>query len=268
MGSMKRAQPSVNHLIGDDDRQESSSKPRFVTPNGTIITAQKVSTASLPCEVVSLGDGVVTWFRRKDFHLLTVGHGVYSSDERFYVQGPMRSTQAQDWALQIRFVQERDAGLYECQLSTHPPSSLFIELVVVEARAEIEGGPEKYVKSGSRLKLTCHIRENSVAPDFVFWYHDARMINYEGAHGVTVHGDATSSTLIIDKAQSLHSGNYSCAPSNIRPSSVIVHILNGEKPAAMQHSGGAALHWYSVPFLFIVECVFLLSAAGSLEELL
>ncbi|KAK4028886.1 hypothetical protein OUZ56_021905 [Daphnia magna] len=35
----------------------------------------------------------VTWFRRKDFHLLTVGHAVYSSDERFHVQGPMRSTQ-------------------------------------------------------------------------------------------------------------------------------------------------------------------------------
>jgi len=265
-GSVKRSQPLVNRLIGDEDQQESPSKAHFITPNGTIITAQQVSTASLPCEVLSLGDGVVTWFRRKDFHLLTVGHAVYSSDERFLVQAPMRSTQAQDWALQIRFVQERDAGLYECQLSTHPPSSLFVELIVVEARAEIEGGPEKYVKSGSRLKLTCHIRQNSVVPDFVFWYHDGRMISYEGAQGVTVLGDATSSTLIIERAQSSNSGNYSCAPSNIHPSSVVVHILNGEKPAAMQHSGGAALHWYSIPLLFIVECVFLLSAAGSLEE--
>lgn len=33
---------------------------RFLTPNGTLITAQRGSTASLPCEVVSLGDGVVS----------------------------------------------------------------------------------------------------------------------------------------------------------------------------------------------------------------
>ena len=37
----------------------------------------------------------------------------------------------------------------------------------------------------------------------------------------------------------------------------------GEKPAAMQHSGSAALHWYSVTLIFIVECAFLLSG-GSL----
>ncbi|XP_046464037.1 protein turtle-like isoform X1 [Daphnia pulex] len=240
---------------------------RFLTPNGTLITAQRGTPASLPCEVVSLGDGVVTWFRRKDFHLLTVGHAVYSSDERFHVQGPMRSTQTQDWALQIRFVQERDSGLYECQLSTHPPSSLFVELVVVEAHAEIDGGPEKYVKSGSTLKLTCHLRQSSVTPDFVFWYQDERMINYEGAAGVKVISDAASSTLIIERAQSVHSGNYSCVPYNVNPSSVIVHILNGEKPAAMQHSS-AALHWYSVSVIFIVECVFLKlnGVAGSLQE--
>ena len=99
--------------------------------------------------------------------------------------------------------------------------------ILIEARAELEGGPEKYVKSGSTLKLTCHIRQSSVAPDFVFWYHDGRMINYEGALGVSVQGDATSSTLIVGKAHSLHSGNYSCVPSNVRPASVLVHILHG-----------------------------------------
>lgn len=105
---------------------------------------------------------------------------------------------------------------------------IFSHFPVAEAHAEIDGGPEKYVKSGSTLRLTCHLRQSSVTPDFVFWYQDERMINYEGAPGVKVMSDAASSTLVIERAQSVHSGNYSCVPYNVNPSSVVVHILNGE----------------------------------------
>lgn len=37
----------------------------------------------------------------------------------------------QDWTLQVKFVQLRDAGVYECQVSTHPPTSIFLHLHVV-----------------------------------------------------------------------------------------------------------------------------------------
>lgn len=36
-----------------------------------------------------------------------------------------------DWPLKIKYVQLRDAGNYECQISTHPPISIFIQLNVV-----------------------------------------------------------------------------------------------------------------------------------------
>lgn len=69
----------------------------------------------------------VSWIRREDYHLLTVGLATYSSDARFLVE---HVRHLQNWGLQIKFVQFRDAGMYECQVSTHPPTSIFVNLVV------------------------------------------------------------------------------------------------------------------------------------------
>lgn len=37
----------------------------------------------------------------------------------------------QNWGLQIHKVLKTDAGMYECQVSTHPPTSIFVELKVI-----------------------------------------------------------------------------------------------------------------------------------------
>uniref|UniRef100_A0A182IW03 Ig-like domain-containing protein n=2 Tax=Anopheles TaxID=7164 RepID=A0A182IW03_ANOAO len=101
---------------------------QFGTENYTTVTSQIGSTAHVPCRIHHIGEGVVSWIRRKDYHLLTVGLTTYSSDERFSATHLQNS---EDWTLQIKFVQDRDAGLYECQVSTHPPTSIFLELKVV-----------------------------------------------------------------------------------------------------------------------------------------
>lgn len=59
--------------------------------------------------------------------LLTVGLTTYSADDRFFVE---HARHVQNWGLFIKHVLPSDAGLYECQVSTHPPTSIFIELRV------------------------------------------------------------------------------------------------------------------------------------------
>ncbi|XP_063241441.1 tyrosine-protein kinase-like otk [Bacillus rossius redtenbacheri] len=223
---------------------------RFATDNSSVVTAQTGSTATLPCVVNNIGEGMVSWIRRKDFHLLTVGLTTYTGDERYQA---IHAQHSEDWTLQIKFVQHRDAGLYECQVSSHPPMSIFIELKVVEARAEISGPPEKFLKLGSALRLVCALRQSTEPPVYVFWYHNNRMINYDADRGVNVSADrpAKTSTLLIGSAARDHSGNYSCVPNNAQPASTYVHILNGENPAAMQH-GGRGLSWLRSPSAWLL----------------
>ncbi|CAG9839098.1 unnamed protein product [Diabrotica balteata] len=135
-----------------------------------------------------------------------------------------------DWTLQIKFVQQRDAGLYECQVSSHPPISIFIQLNVVDAKGEIQGPLEKYLKPGSGLRLQCTILQSTEPPSYVFWYHNNRMINYDADQGINVTTDLSEkmSILTITNAATRHSGNYSCVPSNAQPASTYVHILNGK----------------------------------------
>ncbi|XP_058126688.1 uncharacterized protein LOC131289456 [Anopheles ziemanni] len=218
------------------------SKMYFETDNHTRIASQVGSIAVLPCAVRNIGEGVVSWIRRKDYHLLTIGYTTYSSDERFNI---IHSEDTEEWPLQIKYVQLRDAGLYECQVSTHPPTSIFVKLDVVEAKAEIFGPSEKYLKPGSMLRLTCRVVQSNEPPLYIFWYHNSRMINYDTHRGVNVSTEADNrySELVITHTNTLNSGNYSCVSNNAVAASTLVHILNGENPAAMQHGdhGNAVL---------------------------
>lgn len=74
----------------------------------------------------------MSWIKRKNVQeLLTVGLTTYANDERFQA---IHFHHSEDWTLQIKYVQPRDAGLYQCQVSTHPPTSIFLFLEVVGKR--------------------------------------------------------------------------------------------------------------------------------------
>ncbi|KAK8386332.1 hypothetical protein O3P69_010776 [Scylla paramamosain] len=74
-------------------------------------------TAYLHCVVHHLGGGSVSWIRRRDLHILTVGTYTYTTDQRFEV---VHAAPSRDWILKLRYAQERDSGLYDCQVSRRP----------------------------------------------------------------------------------------------------------------------------------------------------
>uniref|UniRef100_A0A0C9RYT4 Lsamp_0 protein n=1 Tax=Fopius arisanus TaxID=64838 RepID=A0A0C9RYT4_9HYME len=233
-----QSRSGVNNAVNNPDFSTIKAPVmNFGTDNSTRILAQSGSTALLPCIVHSIGEGTVTWIRRKSIQhqLLTVGLTTYASDGRFQA---IHFHHSEDWTLQIKYVQPRDAGMYECQVSTHPPTSIFLFLEVVEARAEIVGPPEKFVRPGSTLQLHCLVKNSTETPSYLFWYHNSRMINYDSDQGVNVSTDLVvrESWLDVPKASDRHSGNYTCEASNAVPARVFVDILNGDNPAAMQHS--------------------------------
>lgn len=148
-----------------------------------------------------------------------------------------------EWTLRIRSAQVKDAGLYECQVSTEPKISQIFRLHVVVSKAAILGSAELFVKKGSDINLTCVISEAPESPLQFVWYHAGQVLNYSSRGGMSVTTDkiASQSRLLLARADTTDSGNYTCAASGAHPASVLVHVLNGEQPAAMQRDNSANL---------------------------
>lgn len=54
------------------------------------------------------------------------------------------------------------------------------------------------------------------------------MINYDAEEGVSVTANRhKSSVLTVQNATMRHGGNYTCAPANAKPTSIMVHVLKG-----------------------------------------
>ena len=123
-----------------------------------------------------------------------------------------------------------------------------------DSYAAIEGTSERHVKEGSQLILYCTIVDISGPPSFVFWYRDEDVVNYSDQTGVSImtnheampndgnedfslesHQESSIvprkmlvSTLRIDTVRPKDAGTYTCAPSNARNHSVVVHVIKGQ----------------------------------------
>ncbi|XP_064088012.1 inactive tyrosine-protein kinase 7-like isoform X2 [Macrobrachium nipponense] len=218
-------------------------QPYFDPSSPTNISAQLGMHAFLPCTIRNLNNNSISWIRSRDSHILTVDRYTFIADERFQA---WHEEDTETWTLQVKYVQERDDGRYECQISTEPKMSHFVQFHVVTPLVHIPGGPDFYVKSGSTVTLKCIISGALILPEYIFWYQGTDRVLAEELTGgrqvfvERISDDTTIGTLIITTASPRDQGSYTCVPASLPTASVTLHVLNGEYPAAMHH-GGAPL---------------------------
>ncbi|KAF7414864.1 hypothetical protein HZH68_003353 [Vespula germanica] len=115
-----------------------------------------------------------------------------------------------------------------------PPSTNSLKFIVESIRKISINDRLPRSRPLSRIRDT---RQSPTPPQYVFWYHNNRMINYDTSRGsVTVQTDPgpTQSRLTIRQAVESDTGNYTCNASNTKPASIFVFVTEGDKMAAIQ----------------------------------
>ncbi|CRK88394.1 CLUMA_CG002171, isoform A [Clunio marinus] len=227
------------------------------------VTALVGKSAYLNCVVKNLGNRTVeylsvSWIRHRDLHILSVSTYTFSSDLRFQTSHH-RTTN--EWTLLIKYVQKRDAGSYECQVSSQPIKSFFVNLNVIVPTAFILGGPEYFISTGSTINLTCIIKYSPDAPTNTFWHFKDKVLSFEREPRLsqfTENGDSFTNYLHIRDANVNDSGRYACAPVNADPDFIQVHVVNGENPEAYSSSPKLST-CFSRKFSFLSFCILILN---------
>ncbi|XP_029164959.1 uncharacterized protein LOC114936101 [Nylanderia fulva] len=216
------------------------------------VTARIGSTVLLDCKIGMLGDKQVTWLQHgKDdsFRLLTVGRLPYSNDQRISLNFRYPS----NWRLQILYANPRDSGLYKCQVATHPVLVKKINVVVTAPSLTISDdsgrivSKERHLKAGSVLRLRCEARDVLESlNESVVWTRGDETLSEDISENRTTEISAGKevlvivSTLIVERASPRHAGNYSCMVPGKAKTTVAVHVLNGELPAAVHDGNGVS----------------------------
>ncbi|XP_050066789.1 cell adhesion molecule 3-like [Aphis gossypii] len=264
----------VNFIDENHHQHEAGSKwsPLFEDGPGPInVTARIGSTVELNCKIQLLYDKTVTWVHRKsdDIQLLTVGRQVHSSDQRI----SLSFRYPNNWRLKIVYITDRDDGVYECQVSTHPPTTMktYLRVDVPTVRMSVtgtgdvtRGGIDVFYKTGSTLEIVCKVvHAGSNNGSKVSWYRGPQTI----LTGITerTSNDSSYTTIVsilkIKHVQKTHSGNYTCLVGSPSASAAVnIHILNGEQPAAVHDGNSGPLVCCVAGWWLLTLCCLVLSS--------
>ncbi|XP_050425321.1 neuronal growth regulator 1-like [Adelges cooleyi] len=236
------------------------------------VTVQLGSTALLHCEIANLSGTMVSWVRRRDWHILSSGLLTYIKDERFRV---FHSDKSDDWDLRISPVAKIDNGTYECQVGTGTGiMTHYFNLFVSVPTAVIMGSEEYHIGEGSSISLICYVENSPVPPQFVLWYHNDKIISTSHFNQNGLKSDRLSisteqngknghkiiSRLTINKAIQMDTGNYTCQPPNTDPDSTYIHITpEFDNTAAIQRhkSSNSAISTRSLWLFHLSSLIFI-----------
>ncbi|GBP92346.1 Mariner Mos1 transposase [Eumeta japonica] len=84
LSKIKKIHRDTSSSLSNKLSGKSNKNGIFLTENCTTVVAQIGTTAILHCEVSDITENTVTWIRRKDYSLLSVGLVTYSADSRFF----------------------------------------------------------------------------------------------------------------------------------------------------------------------------------------
>ncbi|KYQ49393.1 Lachesin [Trachymyrmex zeteki] len=204
------------------------------------------ATAYLDCRVAMLSGKKVMWLRQNTdwASLLTLGNTTHISDSRYSVSFQYPN----NWRLAISGVRREDHGVYVCQVNTHPPRMLVTNVTILapdiriidEARHELR---DRYYKTGSGIELACVVRPS--CPDsrvpYPVWRKNSEMLpDHVNVYHINGSNEDLVTRFYIERAKKTDSGEYTCSVSQFSTTAVHIHVLNGEKQAAVHDQWNAA----------------------------
>ncbi|XP_076443954.1 roundabout homolog 1-like [Babylonia areolata] len=212
-------------VLNLDDVELSGPLPRFL-PTPTFYSVAVGDTAILECGVVELDDKKVIWRRASDSNPLTVGRESFHEDNRIMSEHEPHSNY---WNLLIHRVQLRDAGVYECQVSSKLRHLRHHVLLQVHA-ISISGS--SVVDRDGTIFLRCNATGQDHSPDDLDWFIEGNKLSTSSDEKVSIRKfvSLTDRTIVsileIQNAQLGDSGLYTCRTSNLQVRSMHVAVLN------------------------------------------
>ena len=116
-----------------------TASPTILSPAELNITAKEHGEVVLPCRVVNIGSGSVTWLRWPQLTLLSSGDTVFTSSTRVTLLHSRHVSP--DYNLRIFPVLRSDQGQYRCQLNTEDNQVSLVNLEVGEIKKERPSRP-------------------------------------------------------------------------------------------------------------------------------